>query len=143
MIHPTPTSGSSIACWPRRSTANTWRGSGWTPPATATRTACTWTTTARCGSTAIGWSAFNDNMPFDQFTIEQLAGDLLPNPTDDQLVATGFNRCHVTTNEGGSIDEEVYVRNVIDRVVTTGTCLSGLDLRLHSLSRPQVRSVSR
>ncbi len=64
-------------------------------------------------------------MPFDQFIIEQLAGDLLPDPTDDQLIATGFNRCHVTTNEGGSITEEVYVRNVVDRVVTTGTVFLG------------------
>ena len=70
--------------------------------------------------------AFNQNMPFDQFTIEQLAGDLLPNSTEDQLVATGFNRCHVTTSEGGSIAEEVYVRNVVDRVVTTGTVFMGM-----------------
>ena len=70
--------------------------------------------------------AFNRNMPFDQFTIEQLAGDLLENATDDQLVATGFNRCHVTTSEGGSIAEEVYVRNVVDRVVTTGTVFMGM-----------------
>jgi hypothetical protein len=70
--------------------------------------------------------AFNRNQPFDQFIVEQLAGDLLPEPTLDQLVATGFNRCHITTNEGGSIKEEVYVRNVVDRVVTTGTVMMGL-----------------
>ena len=72
--------------------------------------------------------AFNDNLPFDQFIIAQLAGDLLPDPTTDQLVATGFNRCHVTTNEGGSITEEVFVRNVVDRVVTTGTVFMGMTL---------------
>jgi mono/diheme cytochrome c family protein len=72
--------------------------------------------------------AFNNNMPFDQFTIEQLAGDLLPDATLEQQIATGFNRCHVTTNEGGVIKEEVYVRNVIDRVVTTGTVFMGLTL---------------
>lgn len=70
--------------------------------------------------------AFNDNKPYDQFIIEQLAGDLLPNPTVDQLIATGFNRSHVTTNEGGSIVEEVYVRNVVDRVVTFGTVFMGM-----------------
>jgi mono/diheme cytochrome c family protein len=70
--------------------------------------------------------AFNGNLPFDRFVVEQLAGDLLPNATLDQQVATGFNRCHVTTNEGGSIDEEVYVRNVVDRVDTTGTVFLGL-----------------
>ena len=72
--------------------------------------------------------AFNSNMPFDQFTIEQIAGDLLDGATVDQQVASGFNRCHVTTGEGGSIVEEVYVRNVIDRVVTTGTVFMGLTL---------------
>ena len=70
--------------------------------------------------------AFNANKPYDRFVIEQLAGDLLPGATLDQIVATGFNRCHVTTSEGGSIEEEVYVRNVIDRVETTGTVFMGL-----------------
>ncbi len=72
--------------------------------------------------------AFNNNKPFDEFTIEQLAGDLLPNPTLDQLIASGYNRCNVTTSEGGSIEEEVYVRNVIDRVETTGAVFMGLTL---------------
>jgi len=72
--------------------------------------------------------AFNDNIPYDQFAIEQIAGDLLPNPTIDQQIATGFSRCHVTTNEGGSIEEEVYVRNVVDRVSTVGTVFLGMTL---------------
>src|SRR5262249_36717661 len=71
-------------------------------------------------------NAFNKDLPFDRFVVEQLAGDLLPNASLDQQIATGFNRCHVTTNEGGSIDEEVYVRNVVDRVDTTGTVFLGL-----------------
>lgn len=69
--------------------------------------------------------AFNENMPFDQFVREQLAGDLLENPTREQLIATGFNRCNVSTSEGGSIAEEVYVRNNVDRVVTYGTVFLG------------------
>lgn len=73
-------------------------------------------------------SALNRNLPFDQFITEQLAGDLLPDPSPAQIIATGFNRCNVSTNEGGSIKEEVYVRNVVDRVVTTGTVFLGLTL---------------
>jgi mono/diheme cytochrome c family protein len=72
--------------------------------------------------------AFNENLPYDQFTVQQLAGDLLPGSSLDQQVATGFCRAHVTTNEGGSIEEEVYVRNVVDRVSTVGTVFLGLTL---------------
>jgi hypothetical protein len=70
--------------------------------------------------------ALNSNMPYDQFLIKQLAGDLLPDAKPDDIVASGFNRCHVTTSEGGSIDEEVYVRNVDDRIDTVGTVFMGL-----------------
>jgi hypothetical protein len=65
--------------------------------------------------------AYNRNLPFDQFTIEQLAGDMLPNPTEDQIVATGFNRNHRLNGEGGRIVDEWFVETVIDRVETTGT----------------------
>ncbi|MBK5293050.1 MAG: DUF1553 domain-containing protein [Acidobacteriia bacterium] len=70
--------------------------------------------------------AFNSNMPFDRFTVEQLAGDLLPNPTQDQLVATGFNRNHRGNGEGGIIPEEYAVEYVVDRVETTSTVWLGL-----------------
>lgn len=63
--------------------------------------------------------SFNDNKPFDQFTIEQLAGDLLPEPTQEQLIATAFHRNTQTNNEGGTSDEEFRNVAVIDRVNTT------------------------
>jgi hypothetical protein len=72
--------------------------------------------------------AFNHNLPFDRFLVEQLAGDLLPAATEDQVIASGFNRCHVSTAEGGSIEEECYVRNVVDRVDTFGAAILGLSV---------------
>ena len=70
--------------------------------------------------------SFNSNMPFDQFVIEQIAGDLLPAATLDQQIATGFNRCNITTSEGGAIPEEINVRYMVDRVETTATVFLGL-----------------
>ena len=72
--------------------------------------------------------AYNDNLPFDQFTIEQLAGDLLPEPTQSQLIATGFNRNHRINGEGGIIAEEWRIENIIDRVETVGLTWMGLTL---------------
>jgi hypothetical protein len=70
--------------------------------------------------------AINADMPYDQFTVEQLAGDLLPKATLDQKIATGFNRNHMFNAEGGRIAEETRVENVMDRVETTGTVWLGL-----------------
>jgi hypothetical protein len=70
--------------------------------------------------------SFNSNQPFDQFTVEQIAGDLLPNPTEDQLIATGLQRCNITTNEGGTIDEENLANYASDRVQTMGWVYFGL-----------------
>lgn len=81
-------------------------------------------------------NALNQDMPFDQFTIEQIAGDLLPNPTQEQLIATAFNRNSMTNTEGGTKDEEYRVSAVIDRVNTTfdvwmGTTISCVQCHTH------------
>lgn len=70
--------------------------------------------------------AFNENKPFDEFTVEQIAGDLLPDPTLDQLIATGFHRNNITTNEGGAIPEEYEAVYAKDRADTTAAVFLGL-----------------
>ena len=70
--------------------------------------------------------AFNANMPFDRFTTEQIAGDMLPNPTLEQRIATGFQRCNVTTNEAGVIIDEVEAIYAKDRADTIGAVYMGL-----------------
>ncbi|MGI9545552.1 MAG: DUF1553 domain-containing protein [Cyclobacteriaceae bacterium] len=72
--------------------------------------------------------AFNQDMPFDQFTIEQLAGDLLPNPTEDQRIATAFHRNTMENDEGGTEDEEFRIVGVIDRVNTTWETWQGTSM---------------
>ncbi|MDX2195525.1 MAG: DUF1553 domain-containing protein [Cytophagales bacterium] len=69
---------------------------------------------------------FNQNMPYNQFITEQMAGDLLPNPTKDQILATGFHRNHMINAEGGIIDEEFRTEYVLDRVNTTGKAFLAL-----------------
>src|SRR4029453_3444303 len=89
--------------------------------------------------------AFNENKPFDQFTIEQLAGDLLPNRTLDQQIASGFNRCNITTNEGGTIPEEYLVLYDRDRTETTSQVWLGMttgsavchDAKFDALKHPE------
>ncbi len=72
--------------------------------------------------------AYNRNMPYDQFTVDQLAGDLLPNATTEQKIASGFNRNHMINFEGGAIPEEYQVEYVVDRVEATSTTWMGLTL---------------
>jgi hypothetical protein len=72
--------------------------------------------------------AFNQNLPWDQFAVWQLAGDLLPDASDEQILATAFNRLHQQENEGGSVEEEYRVAYINDRVTTFGTAFLGLTL---------------
>jgi mono/diheme cytochrome c family protein len=73
-------------------------------------------------------AAYNRNQPFNQFLTEQLAGDLLPQPTQGQKIATGFNRNNRTVTEAGSIEEEWRIENAVDRVETTATVFLGLTM---------------
>ncbi|MGE4551302.1 MAG: DUF1549 domain-containing protein, partial [Opitutales bacterium] len=109
----------------------------------AERMTLVWMDAARYGDTSVfhddgprtmwpwrDWvlNAYDGNMPFDQFSIEQLAGDLLPEATMRQKIASGFNRNHATTDEGGVIAEEFRVEYVVDRVKTTGNVWMGLTM---------------
>src|SRR4249919_2026878 len=73
-------------------------------------------------------NAFNTNLPFDQFVIDQVAGDLLPNATRDQKIASGFNRNHMINFEGGAIADEYQVEYVVDRVEATSNTFMGLTM---------------
>jgi len=107
------------------------------------RMALMWLDAARYGDTSVmhadgprdmwpwrDWvvNAYNKNQPYDQFSIEQIAGDLLPNPTNAQLIASGFNRNHPSSDEGGAIAEELRVSYVADRVKTTSNVWLGLSM---------------
>lgn len=112
-------------------------------PHYAERMTLAWMDAARYGDTSVmhadgnrdmwpwrDWviNAYHSNKPFDQFTIEQLAGDLLPDATTDQKIATGFNRNHATSDEGGAFAEELRVEYVVDRVKTTSNVWLGLSM---------------
>ena len=73
--------------------------------------------------------AFNDNLPFDRFVVDQIAGDLHPEPTTDQLIASGFNRLHLIIDVGTALPEESLARNVTDRVTAIGTAFLGLTVQ--------------
>ena len=124
-----PTSGWSIGCWPRPRYGERWA----TPWLDAARYADS-NGYQRDGHRTIwpyrDWviRALNADMPFDQFTIEQIAGDLLPDATLDQQIATGFHRCTTVNVEAGTDEEENRTNQVIDRVNVTGTVWLGTTL---------------
>ena len=120
----------SIACSPRRSTANAGPAAGSTWPATPTPTAIEKDRTRSIWPYR-DWviRAINDDMPFDQFTIEQIAGDMLPDATLDERVATGFHRNTMLNEEGGIDPLEYRFYSVVDRVATTSTTWLGLTMR--------------
>ena len=128
-VPPTPTRSAWTSSWLPPITASAWPCPGSIWRGTRTRTATTLTRMRDMWAWR-DWviKAFNQNMPYDQFTIEQIAGDLLPNATMDQKIASGFNRNHMITLEGGAIPEEYHVEYVVDRVSTTSTAFLGLTM---------------
>ena len=124
---PPPTRRWWIGCWRRRNTASAGPDAGSTWPATPTPTGMRRTGNAPSGLTATGSSrAFNDDMPFDRFTVEQLAGDMLPNATLSQRIATGFHRNTMLNEEGGIDPLEFRYYAVVDRTNATATVWLGL-----------------
>ena len=116
-------------CLPLRTMGSAWPWSGWMWPAMQ----------IHMGFHADGWrnmwpwrdwviKAFNNNMSYKDFVTWQLAGDLLPNATNEQILATAFHRNHPMTAEGGAVDEEFRLEYVADRTNTTSTALLGLTM---------------
>ena len=112
-------------------------------PAYGERMALNWMDLARYGDSSVmhadgprqmwpwrDWviSAYNDNKAFNDFAVEQLAGDLLPEATTEQKIATGFNRNHASSDEGGAIPEELRIEYIVDRVMTTSNVFLGLSM---------------
>ena len=121
--------------------ANTAAATGWTTPATPTRTASTSTTIARCGPIA-QWviEAFNAQHAVRSVHRREPGRRSAAEPRRcDQRIGSGFNRCNMTTNEGGIIDEEYAVLYARDRTETTAAGVAGSDRRVCRVSRPQVR----
>ncbi len=141
---PTPTSGPSTASSTTRPTASAGRGCGSTWPATPTRPA-----TAPTRSRPNIWryrdwviEAFNRNLPYDRFTLVQIAGDLLPDPSLDDRIATAFHRNTMTNTEGGTDDEEFRVAAIKDRVDTTMQVWMGLTMGCAKCHSPQISTRS-
>jgi hypothetical protein len=121
--------GWSTACWPRRTTASAGAGTGSTPPATPTPTATRRTSRASSGSTATGSSTPQPRPALRPFIIEQIAGDLLPGATQDQVVATGFLRNSMINEEGGVDPEQFRMEAMFDRMDAIGKGVLGLTIQ--------------